>query len=144
MQDCSNPSELAMELLRSCTKPSIYFFFYFCSTYFYTFSRPEVGKYTPGKQSGASKRGCESRLIMYHMYCNIPINSIEKYIMPLYLLLQNRKSETLCIPSCVYFTKSSTNGVADLPCLWAWNSPGFQVADEGLAWFDVNYELLLE
>ena len=27
LQDRSNYSELAMELLRSCTKPSIYFFF---------------------------------------------------------------------------------------------------------------------
>ena len=31
VQDCSNSSDLAMELLQSCTKPSIYFF---------TFSRP--------------------------------------------------------------------------------------------------------
>ena len=28
LQDCSNSSELAMGLLRSCTKPSIYFFFF--------------------------------------------------------------------------------------------------------------------
>ena len=34
VQDCSNSSELAMELLQSCTKPSIYL------SFFFTFSRP--------------------------------------------------------------------------------------------------------
>ena len=36
VQDCSNSSELAMELLQSCTKPSIYLFFYFFLTYFFS------------------------------------------------------------------------------------------------------------
>ena len=45
MQDCSNSSEFAMELLQSCTKPLIYFFFLlFLDLLFFTFSRPEVGK----------------------------------------------------------------------------------------------------
>ena len=43
VQDCSNSGELAMELLQSFTKPSIYFFLLFLN-YFFTFSRPEVGK----------------------------------------------------------------------------------------------------
>ena len=44
LQDRSDYSELAMELLRSCTKPSIYFFFYFFTTNFFTFSQSQVGK----------------------------------------------------------------------------------------------------
>ena len=38
VQDCSNSSELAMELLQSCTKPSIYFFYFFSAYFFYYFS----------------------------------------------------------------------------------------------------------
>ena len=38
MQDCSNYSELAMELLPSCTKPSISFFYFFPTYFFSTWS----------------------------------------------------------------------------------------------------------
>ena len=38
VQDCSNSSELAMELLQCCTKPSIYFFYFFSAYFFYFFS----------------------------------------------------------------------------------------------------------
>ena len=31
VQDCSNSSALAMELLQSCTKPSMYLFLHICS-----------------------------------------------------------------------------------------------------------------
>ena len=47
LQDCSNSSELAMGLLRSCTKPSIYFFIYFFTTNFFYFFSTSSWKIIP-------------------------------------------------------------------------------------------------
>ena len=46
LQDRSNYSELAMELLRSCTKPSIYFFFTFSRRTFLLFLNLKLENYS--------------------------------------------------------------------------------------------------
>ena len=57
--------------------------------------------------SGAPSGGWESRRIINHIYSNILLNSITKYVKPFYPSSHNRKFDRNYIPF-VYFTKKTT------------------------------------